>query len=90
MPDPNEILSQWESEDDLLRALSHGPIGPLGQANSAPIHAVSSRVDFDGADTVQYDFALRDGRGEPLRYPILLVSATAVEEATSRGEEEEA
>ena len=63
---------------------------PLGQANSSLIHVVSSRVNFDGADTVTYDFALRDGRGEPLRYPILLVSATAVAEAKSRGVDEEA
>ena len=39
------VATAWE-------ALWHGPIGSLGQANSAVIHAVSSRVEFDGADTM--------------------------------------
>ena len=35
-----------------------------------------SRTDFDGAQTIVYEWSLRDECGEPLRYPIQMVSRT--------------
>ncbi|MDE2934615.1 MAG: hypothetical protein OXS47_12230 [Chloroflexota bacterium] len=85
VPGPNEIHHRWQSEDELLNALSTEPLH-FGQ--QATIQAMTSRTDFDGAETVVYEWSLRDGRGDPLRYPIQLVARTsfdAIEESEGGG-----
>ena len=57
----------------LLNALS---TEPLDVVQSAAIQSMINRTEFDGEDTVVYEWSLRDGRGDPLRYPIQLVART--------------
>ncbi len=73
MPEPNEIHHRWESEDELLNALS---LEPLDVGQSAAIQSMINRIEFGGAETVAYEWSLRDGRGDPLRFPIQLVART--------------
>ena len=85
MPRPNEIHHRWQDEDELLSALSTESLH-FGQR--AGIQSMIKRTDFDGAETVAYEWSLRDGRGDPLRYPIQLVARTtfdAVEEIEDIG-----
>ncbi len=76
VPEPNEIIHTWTNEEELLRDL----IGLLGTGARAADESFRDLVDFDGADVITYDWSVRDGRGKPLDFPILLVSATRVGE----------
>lgn len=78
MPGPNEILHQWPSEEELMSCLA---AEALNSSHQAYVTIMGDKTDFGGAKTVGYDFSLVDGRGEPLRYPIKLVSRTTIGEA---------
>ena len=71
----SEILHKWESEEELLEALSADPLPP---SETAAGHALVSKTDFDGADLVIYDWHLIDGKGLPIEFPVQLVSDTTV------------
>ena len=76
MPGPNEIHHRWENESELLKALS---TEPLNIQQRADIQSLIRRTEFGGAETVLYEWSLRDGRGDPLHYPLQLVARTTFE-----------
>ena len=66
---PEDGLAAYGDEgDELMLALARKIV--------AGIQSMISRTDFDGAETVVYEWSLRDGRGDPLCYPIQLVART--------------
>ncbi len=66
---PADGLAAYGDEgDELMLALARKIV--------AGIQSMISRTDFDGAETVVYEWSLRDGRGDPLCYPIQLVART--------------
>lgn len=81
MPGPNEVLHQWENEQHMLVCLATEELGP---GHPAFVTTMADRAEFDGARTVSYEFSLVDGRGEPLTFPIKLVSRTTFDKAVLR------
>ncbi len=68
MPEPNEVIHTWTDEDDLLNNIRGVLFEKTGRhAGFGP----------GAAPTVEYVLTLQDRFGEPLRFPLRLVSRTS-------------
>ena len=79
-PTPNEVVYTWDTEHDLLVAIGDVKI-PQGYYGGVAglVDTVDATTDADGSMTITLElmkFSLIDGAGEPLKFPLRLVSAT--------------
>jgi len=67
-PEPIEVLLSWNTEQEMMRDLRGFVLESTGR--------LMGMFEPGGAKTTEYLLMLRDGRGEPLRFPIKVVSRT--------------
>ena len=70
---PNEVVHVYENQSALMRDLQ--------SADSQLTDVIDKKVDDDADDETLmhlHAYSLRDGKGQPLTYPIQVVSMTAI------------